>query len=36
MQHQTDQKLPPAEREGYTVLLAMRSWEFSAFAQLRR
>jgi len=24
------------EREGYTLLLAMRSWEFEAFAALRR
>ncbi len=35
-QHQTDQKLSDKDREGYTLLLAMRSWEFSAFAQLRR
>lgn len=35
-QHQTDQKLPASDREGYTLLLAMRSWEFEAFAQLRR
>ena len=35
-QHQTDQKLPESAREGYTVLLAMRSWEFAAFANLRR
>ena len=35
-QHQTDQKLPDKEREGYTLLLAMRSWEFAAFAALRR
>ena len=35
-QHQADQKLPPREREGYTLVLAMRDWEFSAFAQLRR
>lgn len=35
-QHQTDQKLAAKDREGYTVLLAMRSWEFEAFAQLRR
>ena len=25
-----------AQREGYTLLLAMRSWEFGAFAALRR
>ncbi len=35
-QHQADQKLAPQEREGYTLVLAMRSWEFAAFAQLRR
>jgi len=35
-QHQADQKLASREREGYTLLLGMRSWEFSAFAQLRR
>ena len=35
-QHQADQKLAAKEREGYTLVLAMRSWEFSAFAQLRR
>jgi len=35
-QHQTDQKLADKDREGYTLLLAMRSWEFEAFAALRR
>lgn len=35
-QHLADQKLPGQEREGYTLLLAMRSWEFEAFAALRR
>lgn len=35
-QHQADQKLPEIEREGYTLLLAMRRWEFAAFGQLRR
>jgi len=35
-QHQADQKLPPHEREGYTLLLAMRRWEFEVFAALRR
>ncbi len=35
-QHQADQKLAEKDREGYTLLLAMRSWEFEAFAQLRR
>jgi len=24
------------DREGYTLLLGMRSWEFEAFSQLRR
>ena len=35
-QHQADQKLADKDREGYTLLLAMRSWEFEAFAKLRR
>ena len=35
-QHLADQKLPDKDREGYTLLLAMRSWEFEAFAALRR
>jgi hypothetical protein len=35
-QHQTDQKLSEKDREGYTLVLAMRSWEFEAFTQLRR
>lgn len=35
-QHLADQKLPEAAREGYTLLLAMRSWEFAAFTALRR
>ncbi|GAB3487610.1 helix-turn-helix transcriptional regulator [Curvibacter fontanus] len=35
-QHQADQKLPEKDREGFTLLLAMRSWEFEAFAALRR
>lgn len=36
-QHLADQKMAKAEREGYTLLLAMRQWEeFAAFAQLRR
>jgi DNA-binding Xre family transcriptional regulator len=35
-QHQADQKLAAQEREGYTLVLAMRSWEFAAFGQLRR
>jgi transcriptional regulator with XRE-family HTH domain len=35
-QHQTDQKLAAKEREGYTLVLAMRRWEFEAFAQMRK
>ena len=35
-QHQADQKLADKDREGYTLVLAMRSWEFGAFEQLRR
>jgi DNA-binding Xre family transcriptional regulator len=35
-QHQSDQKLAEQHKEGYTLLLAMRSWEFEAFAHLRR
>jgi DNA-binding Xre family transcriptional regulator len=35
-QHLADQKLPARERAGYTLVLAMRDWEFSAFTQLRR
>lgn len=35
-QHQADQKLAEKDREGYTLLLGMRSWEFEAFAALRR
>ncbi len=34
--HQTDPKLPEKDREGYTLLLCMRNWEFEAFAALRR
>jgi hypothetical protein len=29
-QHLADQKLPEKDREGYTLLLGMRSWEFAA------
>ena len=35
-QHQTDQKLPEQHREGYTLLLAMRSWEYEVFERFRR
>ena len=35
-QHLADQKLAEKDRQGYTLLLGMRRWEFEAFAQLRR
>jgi hypothetical protein len=35
-QHQADQKLAEKDRDGCTMVLAMRRWEFSAFTQLRR
>jgi DNA-binding Xre family transcriptional regulator len=35
-QHQSDQKIAASDREGYTLLLAIRSWEFAAFSALRR
>ena len=35
-QHLQDQRLTPEQREGYTLVLGMRSWEFSAFTALRR
>ena len=35
-QHLADQKLQDKDREGYTLLLAMRSWEFESFGALRR
>ena len=35
-QHQTDQKLSTKDRHGYSVLLAMRSWEYEVLRDLRR
>ena len=35
-QHLADQRVPEAEREGYTLMLALRSWEFEAFSAMRR
>jgi transcriptional regulator with XRE-family HTH domain len=35
-QHQTDQKLKEKDKDGYTLLLAMRSWEFETFTYLKR
>jgi DNA-binding Xre family transcriptional regulator len=34
--HQDDQRLKPQERDGYTLLLGFRSWEFSPFTAMRR
>ena len=34
-QHQADQKLAEKDREGFTLVLAMRRWEFVAFTALR-
>jgi hypothetical protein len=35
-QHLADQKLAESEREGYTLVLAMRRWEFALFEAMRR
>jgi transcriptional regulator with XRE-family HTH domain len=35
-QHLADQKLRPELREGVTLILALREWEFTAFRDLRR
>jgi len=35
-QHLADQKLPPQDREAYTLVMGMRSWLFGAFRQLLR
>ena len=34
--HQNDRKLAAHERDGYTLLVGFRSWEFAAFTALRR
>ncbi|MET3136257.1 DNA-binding Xre family transcriptional regulator [Undibacterium sp. GrIS 1.2] len=34
--HQDDRRLPAAARDGFTLLLGFRSWEFSALTVLRR
>jgi transcriptional regulator with XRE-family HTH domain len=34
--HQSDQRLSPGERDGYTLMLGLRSWEFAAFTAMRR
>ncbi len=35
-QHLANQKMPKKDLQGYTLLLAMRSWEFEAFVAFRR
>lgn len=35
-QHLADQKMPDEQKDGYTLILAARRWEFGAFEQLRR
>lgn len=35
-QHLTDRKMASDERDGYTLLLAMRGWEFAVFRQWKR
>ena len=35
-QHLADQKLPTAEKRAFTLVLAMRSWLFAAFRDLKR
>jgi DNA-binding Xre family transcriptional regulator len=34
--HQGDRRLAPSERDGFTLLVGLRSWEFAAFTALRR
>jgi DNA-binding Xre family transcriptional regulator len=34
--HQNDRRLEPDQRDGFTLLLGFRSWEFAAFTALRR
>lgn len=34
--HQEEQRLGGEDREGYTLLVGLRSWEFSAFTAMRR
>jgi hypothetical protein len=35
-QHLADQRLPPAQRRAYTLVIGMRSWLFAAFRDLKR
>ena len=34
--HELDQRLDAAERDGFTLILGLRSWEFAAFTAMRR
>jgi DNA-binding Xre family transcriptional regulator len=34
--HQEDQRLRPQDRDGYTLMVGLRSWEFAAFTAMRR
>ncbi|MGL4575971.1 MAG: helix-turn-helix domain-containing protein [Burkholderiaceae bacterium] len=34
--HQQDQRLPRDQRDGYTFVVGLRSWELSAFTSMRR
>lgn len=34
--HERDQRLSANERDGYTLMLGLRSWEFAAFTAMRR
>lgn len=34
--HQDDQRLQPEARDGFTLLVGLRSWEFAAFTAMRR
>jgi transcriptional regulator with XRE-family HTH domain len=34
--HELDQRLGADERDGYTLILGLRSWEFAAFTSMRR
>lgn len=35
-QHLADQKLPPAQRQPYTIVIGMRSWLMAALAEMQR
>ncbi|MET0310949.1 MAG: helix-turn-helix transcriptional regulator [Burkholderiaceae bacterium] len=35
-QHLADRKIDPKHREGFTMIVGLRRWEFSAFTDLRR